>query len=53
MHPNLDATFATDQKRPICHLHISYQSLAGGLRRLQKSEFLKLIILIFHVKKNE
>ena len=50
-HPNLSATFATDQKWPLCHLHISYQSLAGGLRSLQKSEFLKLIILIFHVKK--
>ena len=50
-HPNLSATFATDQKWPLCHLRISYQSLAGGLRSLQKSEFLKLIILIFHVKK--
>ena len=50
-HPNLSATFATDQKWPICHLRISYQSLAGGLRSLQKSKFLKLIISIFHVKK--
>ena len=50
-HPNLSATFATDQKWPLCHLRISYQSLAGGLRSLQKSEFLKLIILTFHVKK--
>ena len=50
-HPNLGATFATDQKWPICHLRISYQSLAGGLKSLKKSEFLKLIILIFHVKK--
>ena len=47
-HPNLSATFATDQKWPICHLRISYQSLAGGLRSLQKSEFLKLIISFFH-----
>ena len=47
-HPNLSATFATDQKWPICHLHTSYQSLAGGLRGLQKSEFLKLIISFFH-----
>ena len=51
VHPNLSATFATDQKWPLCHLCISYQSLAGGLRSWQKSEFLKLIILIFHVKK--
>ena len=43
-HPNLSAAFATDQKWPICHLRISYQSLAGGLRSLQKLEFLKLII---------
>ena len=50
-HPNLSATFATDQKWSLCHLLISYQSLAGGLRSLQKSEFLKLIILIFHVRK--
>ena len=50
-HPNLSATFATDQKWPICHLLISYQSLAGRLHSLKKSEFLKLIILIFHVKK--
>ena len=50
-HPNLDVTFATGQKWPICHLCISYQSLAGGLRSLQKSEFLKLVILIFQVKK--
>ena len=50
-HPNLSATLATDQKWPLCHLRISYQSLAGGLRSLQKSEFLKLIILIFHIKK--
>ena len=47
-HPNLGAPFATDQKWPICHLRISYQSLAGGLRSLQKSEFLKLIISFFH-----
>ena len=47
-HPNLGAPFATDQKWPICHLHISYQSLAGGLRSLQKSEFLKLTISFFH-----
>ena len=47
-HPNLGAPFATDQKWPLCHLHISYQSLAGGLRSLQKSEFLKLIISCFH-----
>ena len=50
-HPNLSATYATDQKSPLCHLRISYQSLAGDLRSLQKSKFLKLIILIFHVKK--
>ena len=50
-HPNLSATFATDEKWPLCHLHISYQSLAGNLSSLQKSESLKLIILIFHVKK--
>ena len=49
-HPNLSATFATDEKLPLCHLRISYQSLAGSLSSLQKSEFLKLIILIFHVK---
>ena len=47
-HPNLSATFATDQKWPICHLCISYQSLAGSLRSLKKSEFLKLIISFFH-----
>ena len=47
-HPNLGSPFATDQKWPICHLRISYQSLAGGLRSLQKSEFLKLIISFFH-----
>ena len=47
-HPNLGAPFATDQKWPICHLRISYQSLAGGLRTLQKSEFLKSIIQFFH-----
>ena len=47
-HPNLSATFATDQKWPICHLRISYQSLAGSLRSLKKSEFLKLIISFFH-----
>ena len=27
-HPNLSATLATDQKRPLSHLCISYQSLA-------------------------
>ena len=27
-HPNLSATFATDQKWPLSHLRISYQSLA-------------------------
>ena len=48
VHPNLSATFATDQKWPICHLRISYQSLAGSLRSLKKSEFLKLIISYFH-----
>ena len=48
VHPNLSATFATDQKWSLCHLCISYQSLAGGLRSLQKSEFLKLIISFFH-----
>ena len=47
-NPNLGAPFATDQKWPICHLRISYQSLAGGLRSLQKSEFLKMIISFFH-----
>jgi hypothetical protein len=47
-HPNLSATFATDQKWPICHLRISYQSLAGSLLSLKKSEFLKLIISFFH-----
>ena len=47
-HPNLSATFATDQKLPLSHLRISYQSLAGGLRSLQKSKFLKLIISLFH-----
>ena len=47
-HLNLSATFATDQKWPICHLHISYQSLAGSLCSLKKSEFLKLIISFFH-----
>ena len=47
-HPNLSATFATDQKWPICHLRISYQSLAGSLRSLKKSEFLNLIISFFH-----
>ena len=47
---NLSATFDTDEKLSLCHLHISYQSLAGSLSSLQKSEFLKLIILIFHVK---
>ena len=46
-HPNLSATFATDQKWPICHLCISYQSLAGSLSSLQKSEILKLIISLF------
>ena len=50
-HSNLTATFATDEKWPLCHLYISYQSLAGSPSSLQKSEFLKLIILIFHVKK--
>ena len=50
-HPNLSATFATDEKCPLCHLCISYQSLAGSLSSLQKSEFLKLVILIFQVKK--
>ena len=47
-HPTLGAPFATDQKWPICYLRISYQCLAGGLRSLQKSEFLKLIISFFH-----
>ena len=47
-HPNLSATFATDEKWPLCHLRISYQSLAGSLSSLQKSEFLKLIISFFH-----
>ena len=47
-HPNQSATFATDQKWPICHLRISYQSLAGSLRSLKKSEFLKMIISFFH-----
>ena len=47
-HPNLSATCATDQKWPICHLRISYQILAGSLRSLKKSEFLKLIISFFH-----
>ena len=47
-HPKLSATFATDQTWPLCHLRISYQSLAGGLRSLQKLEFLKLIISFFH-----
>ena len=28
MHPNLSATLATDQKWPLSHLRISYQSLA-------------------------
>ena len=28
VHPNLSATLATDQKWPLSHLHISYQSLA-------------------------
>ena len=28
VHPNLSATFATDQKWPFSHLRISYQSLA-------------------------
>ena len=50
-HPNLTATFATDQKLPISHLRISSQFLAGSLRSLKKSGFLKLIILIFHEKK--
>ena len=36
-HPNLSATFATDEKWPLCHLRISYQSLAGSLSSLQKS----------------
>ena len=27
-HPNLCATIATNQKLPLSHLHISYQSLA-------------------------
>ena len=49
-HPNLSATFATDEKLPLCHLHISYKNLAGSLSSLQKSELLELIILIFHVK---
>ena len=47
-HPNLSATFATDQKWPICHLRISYQSLAGSLRSLKKSEFLKLFLYFFN-----
>ena len=47
-HPNLSATFAPDEKWPLCHLHISYQSLAGSLSSLQKSEFLKLIFSFFH-----
>ena len=42
-HPNLSAAFATDEKWPICHLHILCQSLAGSLRSLKKSEILKLI----------
>ena len=50
-HPSLSATFATDQKWPLCHLRTSYQSLAGSLSSFQKSEFLKLIFLIFHLKK--
>ena len=28
-HPNISAAFATDQKWPICHLRLLYQSLAG------------------------
>ena len=47
-HPNLGATFATDEKWPICHLHISYQGLAGSLPSLKKSEFIKLIISYSH-----
>ena len=47
-HPNLSATFATDQKWPIRHLCISFQSLSGSLRILKKSEFLKLLISFFH-----
>ena len=45
-HPNLSATFATDEKWPLCHLPISYQSLAGSLSSLRKSELLKLIFFI-------
>ena len=47
-HPNVSSTYATDQKWPLCQLRISYQSLAGSLSSLQKSEFLKLIISFFH-----
>ena len=41
-HPNLSGTFATDQKWPICHLRISYQSLAGKLCSLKKSRVFKV-----------
>ena len=34
-HPNLSANFATDEKWPLCHLRISYQSLAGSLGSLK------------------
>ena len=47
-HPNLSATFTTDDKWPICHLCISYQILAGSLCSMIKSEFFKLIISFFH-----
>ena len=34
----------------VFYIVLAFQSLAGSLSSLQKSEFLKLIILIFHVK---
>ena len=53
-HPNLGAPFATDPKWPICYLHISYQSLAGGPQKLAKIRVFKVdyfILSIFLVPK--